>query len=625
MCVDCALQNVLQGGVQPSYRRFRHFSRWLPRRNAGLPEGFARVDVADAGDSALIQEKSLDRHRSAAYQLPKAFGREITRERFKTDLDSPRLFGAHKAHPSEAAHVREAQSRSVGEANRNVRIRVERFGGAVLHDEPPRHPEVDDQALAGIEAYDRKLPAPCDPLDRCAFDDPAQWQVARHLDDFRAQHLDARNLLPANCPIEAADDGLNFGKFGHSSTSTQGPRAKLHALKRAFGRDWAGAALAAVAAFVVMFAVTHGGRSTPYNNYVWLADAFTHGRPWIHFPGDYIDAVPFHGKAYIIEGPTCAILLMPFVAIWGTSVNQTMLSLVLGAIAVGATYMLGRRLGASIAATAWITAFGFFGTSLFWCSALGDVWFIAHVAMVCFTMLALVEIAGARRGWLVALWIIAAVESRFSLILAVPVLLYLLFYGGFAERPVRDDRAALQRRAIAFGSVAVVALGLWVWYNQARWGVPYDIGYTYFYHIMTNGVGSPFQLQYFPEEFHAFFVQAPTWVATFPYVHPQIWGIALPYTSPALVYAFFAQRPRHVVIALWVATIVVAAPNFVYYANGFAQFGMRHALDFEPFLLALMFLAARVRFPIWAAALCAYSVLAGIYGVYCYWFFEHRP
>ena len=48
-------------------------------------------------------------------------------------------------------------------------------------------------------------------------------------------------------------------------------------------------------------------------------------------------------------------------------------------------------------------------------------------------------------------------------------------------------------------------------------------------------------------------------------------------------------------IALWVATLLTAAPNFLYYVNGYAQFGMRHALDFEPFLVALMLLAARER------------------------------
>jgi len=50
----------------------------------------------------------------------------------------------------------------------------------------------------------------------------------------------------------------------------------------------------------------------------------------------------------------------------------------------------------------------------------------------------------------------------------------------------------------------------------------------------------------------------------------------------------------------------------------FAQFGMRHALDFEPFLVALMMLAVRQRMPIWGKALVAYSIAVGLWGCW-YW------
>jgi hypothetical protein len=82
------------------------------------------------------------------------------------------------------------------------------------------------------------------------------------------------------------------------------------------------------------------------------------------------------------------------------------------------------------------------------------------------------------------------------------------------------------------------------------------------------------------------------------------------------VLAFAARRPRDLVIGLWIATVVVAGPSFVYYVNGFAQFGMRHALDFEPFVLVLMALAYPSRVPPWGRALIVWSVLVGIWGVW---------
>ena len=93
-------------------------------------------------------------------------------------------------------------------------------------------------------------------------------------------------------------------------------------------------------------------------------------------------------------------------------------------------------------------------------------------------------------------------------------------------------------------------------------------------------------------------------------------GTALTWTSPALVFAIWARQPWQSVRALWIATVLVAAPSFLYYVNGFTQYGMRHALDFEPFLFVLMLLAARDRLPRWVIALSIYSIAATTYGVW---------
>jgi len=92
--------------------------------------------------------------------------------------------------------------------------------------------------------------------------------------------------------------------------------------------------------------------------------------------------------------------------------------------------------------------------------------------------------------------------------------------------------------------------------------------------------------------------------------------MALTFTSPALVLTFLAKRPPDVVWALWIATGLVAIPEFTYYLNGWVQFGMRHALDFLPYLFALMALAVRERMPRWGIALIVYSALMGAWGVW---------
>ena len=64
---------------------------------------------------------------------------------------------------------------------------------------------------------------------------------------------------------------------------------------------------------------------------------------------------------------------------------------------------------------------------------LGDVWFFAHVCAVFFTLLALIELTGKRRGWLVGIVAVCAFESRFTLALALPFYAYQLWSGELAR------------------------------------------------------------------------------------------------------------------------------------------------------------------------------------------------
>ena len=201
----------------------------------------------------------------------------------------------------------------------------------------------------------------------------------------------------------------------------------------------------------------------------------------------------------------------------------------------------------------------------------------------------------------------------------LPVILWWT-YAGFWNREPRP------RGARAFGLTLVPFFALWVAYNVARWHVPWDAGHTVFYHqdpYMGSATGSPFSLANVPVELFSFFVVPPGFRAAFPFVDPSPFGTALWFTSPALVLAFFAREPRRLVLELWLATALVAGPSLLYYANGGSQYGMRHALDFEPFVLVLMGLAVRagLKTPVWRVAqvLIVWSAAAGVYGC---WFWN---
>lgn len=346
---------------------------------------------------------------------------------------------------------------------------------------------------------------------------------------------------------------------------------------------------------------------TPHDSYVLFAQALLHGHLWINWPGPAIDAVLFNGRRYIVNDPLPGLMLLPVVAAFGEG-NQTMLDALLCGVATGAAWELCVRLGCTVKSSAWLTAFMFAGTQLLWCSVYGDVWFVAQTSCVAFILLSLCELTGKNRPWLVVLLYCAAIASRFTVVMALPVVAWL---------SVRDKPSGVG------GIVATLIplTALWVVYNAARWGVPWDAGHTIFYHqdIVAGSVtGSPFSLKHIPYELWSYFIQSPTLVYGYPWLRPTVSGVALTWVSPALILAAFARRPRTVVLAFWAATLLAAGPSLLYYVNGFAQFGMRHALDFEPFLLVLMILAVRDELTLGAKVLISYSIAASCWGCW-YW------
>ncbi len=413
--------------------------------------------------------------------------------------------------------------------------------------------------------------------------------------------------MPTASRSDAGAAALRFGTDGWFLNTAPG-RALL-----------AGAVAAALTALPSRVAPTH------YNNYVLFADALLHHRLWIDWPGPAIDAVLWNGRRYIVNDPVPGLLLVPYVALAGLRANQTLLSVLLAGVAVAAAWQVAENLGLERRRTLVLCTFFWGGTDLWWGSALGDVWFTAQTGAVAFVTLALAQLAGRHpRGWAVGLAYALAVGSRFTLVMALPVLAYGLYRGGFGDAPER--RGGL-RRVVAFAAVVAAFGALWVWYNRARWGVWYDSGHTIFFHqdsVAGAPAGSPFSWHNIPMQLQSFFLEPPTLYDRAPFVIPSIKGTALIYTSPPLLLACFARRPLFTVRAMWLATLLVAVPSLLYYVNGAAQYGMRHALDFEPFLFVLMVLAARIELPRWTVYATLYSIAMSALGIW-YWLAVVRP
>jgi hypothetical protein len=349
-------------------------------------------------------------------------------------------------------------------------------------------------------------------------------------------------------------------------------------------------------------------------NYTLQADAWLHGRIDVRYLGPWLDYLPWRDGWYVIEPPFPALLMVPLVLLFGPLANQTLLAVVLGSMTVAAGWELCKRLGTSLSVRIALVAFLALGTDVFWCSMLGDVWFVAHLSAVCFTLLAFVELAGKRRGWLVALFGAAAGFSRY------PLLPVLLIYPFLLDAPNR-------RRAVAaYAATLFPFFAVWVWYNEIRWGTPADSGYSLTHQLYLarypHGHQRMLDVNNVPAQLRNMLTKPPYFVARPPWVGVDRFGLGLLYTSPALILAFLARRPRRLVIACWLLAAGTALPSLLYFDEGGVQFGMRHALDFEPFVFVLMALGLGRHAPTWAFVLLGWSVAVGAWGL---WFWHVYP
>ena len=422
------------------------------------------------------------------------------------------------------------------------------------------------------------------------------------------------------------DDAQGVPRAGPRSGRTESDALNMVAASRFWTtalslRRFSGAAVAGVVAFVVILLSSHF-RSSQQNNYVRVAYAWLHGHMWIDWPGRWMDAILYHGHYYGIDGPVPALFMLPPVAIWGNNANQTTVAIIFAAVSTALAWLLAERLGVrSLSTNVFLALFFVAGTDMWWCAQLGDVWFLAHLVAVAFILGALLELTGRGRGVVVGICFVLACGARFPEVAALPLFVWGRWTGAFRGATLTREESIARLRS--FGIVCACAAVAFIGYDELMWGTFYDIGHTLYYHADGWGspTGSPFQLSYLPYQIYSFFFRAPIFVewlqhAQFPYVKPDPTGMALTFTSPALVLTFFAKTPANVVRALWITTGLVALPEFLYYLNGWVQFGMRHALDFLPYLFALMALGVRERLPRWGIALIIYSALVGAWGVW---------
>jgi len=336
-----------------------------------------------------------------------------------------------------------------------------------------------------------------------------------------------------------------------------------------------------VLAALFVFLLTKGS-SPGQNHFVYLAEAFLHGRLGVTGGGTVLaEIVPYNGNFYVVYPPMPAVLLLPFVAVFGTSFDQGLMSVFLASLCIAATWFMLKKTGVNGNKAVWMTALFGFGTCFWFIASVGSSWYIEHVVAVLFLTLAMILALCKKSPFLTGLLLGFAFLSRLPVILSFPFFLFLFF-----------EQKGTWKSRLRVAAFFFIGLGILVCiyelYNFGRWGVLSDLGYTLIPGIQQDPYFSEgiFNLSYIPRHIYAIFFQGPILLNSFPYFEPNWMGLGLFFTTPAFIYIFkgpWSKLSKYAAFA-----VVCILPILITHGTvGFTQFGYRFGLDFTPFLILL--------------------------------------
>jgi len=368
-----------------------------------------------------------------------------------------------------------------------------------------------------------------------------------------------------------------------------------------------------------------GPRSGFPDRFALLADAWVRGEWTVtvqRFPDELIPSDEA-GQYFVAYPPLPAAILIPLRAAIGASFGSRAACRCFCIVTVlfwgGVLARLAQRnIGPQLRKPdwyLWVLVLGL-GTAV-WDSATwaGD-WHYAHAVAIAFFMAALLEFVGARRWWLLGVWLGLAMLARPTTAFAGA-----FFLLAAIERPISQQQLRA-RLLVIFGPL--IAIALLAGYNALRFGDPFDFGYD---QMTLRGEGLALMNAY--GQFHAayvlrnlfwFFLAPPatTGDGAFPFLSYDPHGLSLLIASPIfflVVVALWRQGRQRIVWAAGVGIALCLLPLLLYFNTGFAQFGHRFSMDYLPLLMLMAFMGAGLVRRAVVRVLLVVSILIHVWGL----------
>ncbi|MEK7543313.1 MAG: hypothetical protein AAB557_00430 [Patescibacteria group bacterium] len=344
------------------------------------------------------------------------------------------------------------------------------------------------------------------------------------------------------------------------------------------------------------------------------------------------DLISYNGRWYIPWGLLAPLVHIPLqLLVGGRFVPPIYTGLLFGSLTVGTVWWALRRLRDDWfpRQSVWMPLFGTFlyafGTMQFYVSTVGSVWYVNQAVSTFIGVFGVAVILKKKRS--IADYICSVACCSLTL-LGRPTLVFLVIIPFFLFLYDTKQHASDRRKIVWLILPIMFTTALFLFYNAARFGNPFETGYRYIQEdpdlARNRQRYGMFSVFHAPRNLWHMTVASPHFFwKKGPVIDIDLAGNSIFVLSPLLALAFCTlpwvwsktRTYTHVIMALWLGIAATALPTILYYSTGWMQFGYRYALDFSFLLIILIYFWSAGRIRWWMVPFFLYTLWVNYTGI----------
>lgn len=371
---------------------------------------------------------------------------------------------------------------------------------------------------------------------------------------------------------------------------------------------------------------------THTNYYMYLLDAFVHGRVNVTPPSTY-DLSLYHGRWYLYWGPAPLLLMWPFYLIGGLNASDVLYTMLAGLANVVLIYVCIREmkryfnLSLSLMAEVFLILSFAFASPNFFLSLTGKIWFTSQIFATTFLFLFYLfffKYLNTHKLYYIVLSVVffcLTCLTRYSLIFHGLLLTYLFWDSMMAGKKIS------LRLIISVGATALFFVCLGAFYNYLKFQNILEVGQRFQHgNIRYDAViksGNSLSFKYLWYNIYYYFLNPVYFSLSKHVLRIDIEGNSVLMVYPALLlvpvlffkFKQFDAKQRFFVLTVAVVALITVAFLLLYFATGWVQFGNRYFLDAFPlFFLLLVFVMQYIPKPL-QLVLIIWGIVINFWGV----------